>query len=56
MARLRRAGVAVTPGSLYFTGPAPDLCFRLSIANLKEPEIEAGCRRLGRVLETVVRG
>lgn len=43
-------GVAAAPGSLFFPGRPHGLCFRLSVSNLKEPDIEEGCRRLGRGL------
>jgi DNA-binding transcriptional MocR family regulator len=47
---LEHHGVAVAPGSLFFPGHPSGLCFRLSVSNLREPEIEKGCRRLGRAL------
>jgi DNA-binding transcriptional MocR family regulator len=43
-------GVAVAPGSLFFPGRPRGLCFRLSVSNLKEPDIEQGCRHLGKGL------
>ncbi len=52
--RLRRAGVVLTPGSLFFAAKHPGVTFRLSIANLAEDEIEEGCRRLGRALAEAV--
>ncbi len=54
MADLRRAGVLLSPGSLYFSERPAELCFRLCIANLTEDRIEEGCRRLGRVLARAV--
>jgi DNA-binding transcriptional MocR family regulator len=54
LAEMRKAGVLLSPGSLYFSGRPDGLCFRLCIANLTEAQIEEGCRRLGRVLGRVV--
>ena len=51
---MRKAGVLLSPGSLYFPGRPDSLCFRLSIPNLTESLIEEGCRHLGRVLRRVV--
>jgi DNA-binding transcriptional MocR family regulator len=51
---VRKAGVLLSPGSLYFSGRPNSLCFRLSIPNLTEELIEEGCRRLGRALGRVV--
>jgi DNA-binding transcriptional MocR family regulator len=51
---MRKAGVLLSPGSLYFPGRPDSPCFRLCIANLTEDLIEEGCRRLGRVLGRVV--
>ncbi len=48
--RLRRAGVRLAPGSAFFATGQTEVSFRLSIANLTEPEIEEGCRRLGHAL------
>jgi DNA-binding transcriptional MocR family regulator len=45
--RLIERGVAVSPGSAYFATPPRGVYFRLSCANLREPEIEEGTRRLG---------
>lgn len=56
LADMRKAGVLLSPGSIYFSGQPDDLCFRLCIANRTEAEIEKGCRRLGRVLGRVVGG
>jgi DNA-binding transcriptional MocR family regulator len=54
LADMRKAGVLLSPGSLYFPGRPDNLCFRLSIPNLTEDLIKEGCRRLGRVLGRVV--
>lgn len=54
LADVRKAGVLLSPGSLYFSGRPDSLCFRLSIPNLTEALIEEGCRRLGRALSRVV--
>jgi DNA-binding transcriptional MocR family regulator len=51
MDRLCKAGVLVSPGSFYFAGAPPDLCFRLSIANLLPEKIEEGCRRMGKAIK-----
>jgi DNA-binding transcriptional MocR family regulator len=51
---IRKAGVLVSPGSLYFTTPPAEFCFRLSLANLNEQKIEEGSRRLGRALTALV--
>lgn len=49
--RAREEGVAVTPGSLFFPAPCPELlAVRLSIAKAKVHEIDEGCRRLGRAM------
>jgi DNA-binding transcriptional MocR family regulator len=52
--RLRKEGVLVTPGSLSFPGRPGGVSFRLSVCNLREEQIEEGCRRLGRVLARAV--
>ncbi|MFH1176796.1 MAG: PLP-dependent aminotransferase family protein [Acidobacteriota bacterium] len=54
--RLRQAGVLATPGRLFFPAEPDGLGFRLSISNLREPQIHEGCRRLGRALASVVGG
>ncbi|HVP37780.1 MAG TPA: PLP-dependent aminotransferase family protein [Candidatus Saccharimonadales bacterium] len=48
--QIRKCGVKVVPGSLFFPRPPADPHFRLSIACVSEEEIAAGCRRLGRAL------
>jgi DNA-binding transcriptional MocR family regulator len=50
---MRKAGVWVSAGSLFFSAPTPDLCFRLSVANLSVHKIDEGCRRLGRALREI---
>jgi DNA-binding transcriptional MocR family regulator len=48
---LAKHGVFVSPGSLFFfTRPPGGIYFRLSICNLKEPQIEEGIIRVGRAL------
>jgi 2-aminoadipate transaminase len=51
---LIRRGVMVSPGSFYFQEPEKEIQFRLSISNVREPEIEEGIRRLGRALKEVL--
>jgi len=55
-ARLRHHGVAVVAGNHFFCSPQPMPAFRLSIANLKEPQIAEGCLRLGRALAEAMEG
>jgi DNA-binding transcriptional MocR family regulator len=43
-------GVAAAAGSLFFPERPRGLCFRLSVSNQTEEQIEEGCRRLGRAL------
>jgi DNA-binding transcriptional MocR family regulator len=47
---LAREGVAVCPGSQFYSSRPPHLSFRLSVSNLDEERIEEGCRRVGRAL------
>ena len=47
---LAEESVAVAPGTPFFPGPTPHLCFRLSIANCTEAQIAEGIARLGRVV------
>ena len=54
MARLCGAGVAVTPGSLFFPSRPKVISFRMSISNLTEPDIREGIRRLAGVLRPLV--
>jgi DNA-binding transcriptional MocR family regulator len=51
---LRKAGVLVSPGSLYYPTPPAEFGFRISLANLSRENIEEGCRRLGRGLRVLV--
>ena len=53
---LKKHGVMVSPGSYYFIKQPADLQFRVSICNLKEPEIEEGILRLGSALHEVLAG
>jgi DNA-binding transcriptional MocR family regulator len=53
---LVKHGVMVSPGSFYFPRRAEDLQFRVSISNVKEPEIAEGILRLGRALREVLTG
>lgn len=48
-------GVMVASGRPFFPEDTADAHFRISISCVKESEIEEGCRRLARALETVVR-
>ncbi|HEY3382502.1 MAG TPA: PLP-dependent aminotransferase family protein [Vicinamibacterales bacterium] len=48
--RAHREGVAVTPGSHFFSTPQNGVGFRLSIAKAKVHEIDEGCRRLARAI------
>lgn len=56
VALLRRHGVAVAAGQSFFSTPRRWPSFRLSIANLHEPEIAEGCRRLGAALARAMEG
>jgi DNA-binding transcriptional MocR family regulator len=49
-AALAKRGVAASPGRLFFAGPPPGPCLRLSISSLDEDEIAEGARRLGQAL------
>ena len=53
--RCRAAGVAVTPGSVFFPSPPRGLHLRLSIARVKAHDIGEGCRRLGRAIAAAER-
>lgn len=54
IARLRRHGVEVAPGSWFYPDRPPCLCFRLSISRLDEQAIEELVRRLAAALDEVV--
>ncbi|MFA8434920.1 MAG: PLP-dependent aminotransferase family protein [Marinifilaceae bacterium] len=43
-------GVAVTAGSLFYPLPSKKKCFRISIANRNEEEIEKGIQKIGNAL------
>jgi DNA-binding transcriptional MocR family regulator len=55
MAHLTAHGLLVSPGSPFFNSPPAESCFRLSVANLTEAEIETGCQRLGKAFAAIVR-
>ncbi len=54
--RLYRSGVLVVPGSLFFPGKPRAIFLRLSIAKIRENDLDEGCRRLGKVLSDFVSG
>jgi DNA-binding transcriptional MocR family regulator len=53
MKRLLAAGVLLSPGSLFFSTPPKNLCFRLSISNLTVDKIHEGCRRIGQAFKEI---
>ena len=50
---LKKKGVAVAPGKLFFVKDKPSASFRLSIAHLSEKQIEAGLEVIAKVLKTI---
>jgi DNA-binding transcriptional MocR family regulator len=51
--KLFSAGVAVTPGSLFFPYEPQKVHFRLSIAHRKDDEIREGIKRIGMFVNSI---